>query len=92
MKMLVTALALTAVIATPALAQQNRRQSTDNYWVPPGPARIDAQGRFTDGRVHSPNPSFDVYDSSGIYAGSDPDPNVRAMLRRDNPFNPRDSR
>jgi hypothetical protein len=90
MRIFVTALTLAAVISAPALAQQSRRQSNDNSWMPPGPARLDAQGRLTDGRVHSPNPSFDVYDSSGVYAGSDPDPNVRDMLRRDNPFNPRD--
>jgi Ni/Co efflux regulator RcnB len=92
MRIFVTALVVAAVIGAPAMAQQSRRQSTENNWMPPGPARLDAQGRLTDGRVHSSNPSFDVYDSSGVYAGSDPDPNVRDMLRRDNPFNPRDSR
>lgn len=92
MRTLITALALAAVIVSPACAQQTKRQAAEQSWMPPGPARLDAQGRYTDGRVHSGNPAFDVYDSSGVYAGSDPDPNVRDMLRRDNPFNPRDSR
>lgn len=92
MRTFVVVLALAAVIGSSASAQQTKRQSSPQSWVPPGPARLDAQGRFTDGRIHSSNPAFDVYDSSGVYAGSDPDPHVRDMLRRDNPFNPRDSR
>ena len=32
---------------------------------------------------HSPNPAWDVYDSSGHYVGSDPDPNVRMQLQFD---------
>ena len=35
-------------------------------------------------RAHSPNPAWDVYWTNGKYAGSDPDPLVRDMLRRDN--------
>ncbi len=92
MRTLITALALAALISLPALAQQTKRKATAQSWVPPGPARLDAHGRYTDGRIHSSNPAFDVYDSSGVYAGSDPDPQVRDMLRRDNPFNPRDDR
>jgi hypothetical protein len=33
-----------------------------------------------DGRVHSVNPAFDVYD--GRYISSDPDPFIRNELRR----------
>jgi len=32
---------------------------------------------------HSSNPAFDVYDSSGHYVGSDPDPRIRMELLRD---------
>ncbi len=92
MKTLIAALVLTAMILSEASAQQTKRQRSENSWIPPGPARLDAHGRWTDGRVHSSNPAFDVYNSSGVYAGSDPDPHVRDALRRDNPFNPRDSR
>jgi len=31
----------------------------------------------------STNPRHDVYDITGKYVGSDPDPNVRFMLQRD---------
>ena len=92
MRTLIAALALAAVIGSPALAQQTRRQAPDQSWTGHGPARLNAQGRYTDGRVHSSNPAFAVYDSAGVYAGSDPDPQVRDMLRRDNPFNPPDDR
>jgi hypothetical protein len=33
---------------------------------------------------HSPNPAYDVY-VDGQYVGSDPDPNIRAQLRRRQP-------
>jgi len=36
----------------------------------------------TDGRRASANPAHNVY-VNGYYAGSDPDPFVRSMLRRD---------
>ena len=36
-----------------------------------------AQKRF------STNPAHDVYDITGKYVGSDPDPTVRLMLQRD---------
>ena len=32
---------------------------------------------------HSSNPAFDVYDNSGQYIGSDPDPFIRSQLARD---------
>jgi len=44
-----------------------------------------AYGFRADGRAHSPNPAWDVY-VDGTYAGSDPDPHVRATLARDPPF------
>ena len=38
-----------------------------------------------DGRIHSPNPAFDVYDTNGLYISSDPDPFIRNELARDPP-------
>ena len=38
-----------------------------------------------DGRIHSPNPAYDVYDTSGQYISSDPDPFIRNELMRDPP-------
>ena len=32
---------------------------------------------------YSTNPAHDVYDITGKYIGSDPDPTVRSMLQRD---------
>jgi hypothetical protein len=34
-------------------------------------------------KKHSNNPANDVFDTSGRYLGSDPDPSVRAMIQRD---------
>jgi opacity protein-like surface antigen len=79
MKSLVAAVALAAVVATPALAQTASRRA---------PAQQDqaqyneSYGR-TDGQRHSAVPSNDVY-VNGHYVGSDPDPNVRLDMRRDN--------
>ena len=39
----------------------------------------------SDGRIHSPNPAWDVYDTDGAYLGSDPDPFIRNELARDRP-------
>ncbi len=38
-----------------------------------------------DGRVHSPNPAFDVYDTQNRYISSDPDMFIRNELARDPP-------
>jgi hypothetical protein len=35
-----------------------------------------------DNHPHSPNPAWDVYDTSGRYIGSDPDPFIRNNLAR----------
>ncbi len=42
-----------------------------------------ATGALAATKKHSINPSFDVYDSRGVYVGSDPDPRVRLELQRD---------
>jgi hypothetical protein len=34
-------------------------------------------------KKYSTNPAYDVYDTRGWYVGSDPDPTIRSMLRRD---------
>jgi hypothetical protein len=41
-----------------------------------------ARAQRPDGRIHSPNPNFDVYDTQGNYVGSDPDPFIRGELAR----------
>jgi Ni/Co efflux regulator RcnB len=76
MKSLVAAVALAAVVATPALAQTASRRA------PAQPQYNESYGR-TDGQRHSAVPNNDVYES-GHYVGSDPDPNVRLEMQRDN--------
>ena len=85
MKMRITAVALAAVLATPALAQTVHNQSRP--YDPSAYAR-DQSGNPGDyqsrARVRlSPNARNDVYDFNGRYLGSDPDPLVRDQLRRD---------
>jgi hypothetical protein len=41
--------------------------------------------RRRGGSPHSTNPTHDVFDSSGNYLGSDPDPHVRSTLAFDTP-------
>jgi hypothetical protein len=67
------ALALATVLASPAFAQSAR--VNDGY-------RAYAQSEFAPAR-HSPRRSWDVYNTNGRYVGTDPDPNVRAMIARD---------
>ncbi|MCC6775204.1 MAG: hypothetical protein IT537_00975 [Hyphomicrobiales bacterium] len=69
MKMLVTSVAVAAMLATPALAQTRRAH--------PGvqPVRPQVEVR----PLTAPNA---VYEGNQ-YLGSDPDPNVRLMLRLD---------
>jgi hypothetical protein len=44
-----------------------------------------ARAQIGDGRVHSPNPAYDVYDTQGNYISSDPDPFIRNELARVQP-------
>jgi hypothetical protein len=79
MKTLFTAIALTALIATPVLAQTTRNQT--NRAVT---ARAQAAPATAPGAVRRlPGQAQDVFDISGNYLGSDPDPKVRAMLAMD---------
>jgi hypothetical protein len=94
MKMIVAAAALAAVIASPAVAQDlfmpQPRQGTEAYaqsW-PGEPAAEDAFASAVPNNQpsHSDNPAWDVYDTTGEYVGSDPDPFIRNELARDPPF------
>ncbi|PWT90437.1 MAG: hypothetical protein C5B56_05410 [Proteobacteria bacterium] len=84
MKKLFAAVALAAVVSSPALAQYGTQYDRTE--------RAQQYDRATHGsanqdwrtlRRHSPNPAYDVYDNEGFYVGSDPDPLVRDALRRD---------
>jgi hypothetical protein len=74
----------TAMSASKArAARQAKPQAPVQYQIPG--VRPD-QVRRPDGGPHSPNPANDVY-VQGIYAGSDPDPRIRAYLNHDSPWN-----
>jgi hypothetical protein len=79
MKLLVSAVALAALVATPVFAQTTKR----------APARVKAQSEQqypqlrAGNQRHSTNPANDVYDAHGGYLGSDPDATIRGMLLTD---------
>jgi hypothetical protein len=91
-----TLLATTAVIVAASAVSPATAQVYGDRWYGPAygayaQAPLTAQQRRNlarsrvlrpDGRVHSPNPAFDVYDTSGNYVGSDPDPFIRNELAR----------
>jgi hypothetical protein len=42
-----------------------------------------AAGALAAPKRYSTNPAHDVFDTTGKYIGSDPDPTIRSMLQRD---------
>jgi len=98
MKALLATAALAVVVSTgsPATAQVYNNQTQWGYWSDqalnafaqartPQQRRNLAREYSPDGRVHSPNPAWDVYDTSNQYISSDPDLFIRNELRRDAP-------
>jgi hypothetical protein len=87
MKMLVPALALATALASaePALAWTRKApvHPTAHSRVLPVRPQIAGPQAHLVRRPHSPNPAWDVYRINGRYVGSDPDPRVRLMLRKD---------
>jgi len=79
--------ALAALIAWPTVGDAatkkknaHARPAAHRTVVAPRPSASVGVGRFRSG-----NPQWDVYRDNGEYAGTDPDPHVRLMLRRDDP-------
>ena len=90
MKTLLTTVALSVALATPALSQAADQTQTTVQMAQYQPRSYDynAYARQRDVRPnarapHSINPRNDVYDQRGDYVGSDPDPRIRDQLRRD---------
>ena len=82
MKKLVIVAAIAAAVSAPAFAQSTSRANQANNALNTQTLRQQpAQAR------HSNNPAYDVYSSQGHYVGSDPDPQVRTMLRVDEGYN-----
>ncbi len=75
MKMLLATVALATVIASPALAQSAQRAQS----------QVRNQAVQTDQQRQSRPLTGAVYDTSGHYIGSDPDPRIRGDLQRDQP-------
>jgi hypothetical protein len=71
------ALAIILAITSGAFAATKKRQSDPNA------ALNSYAAAATKQRQHSSNPSWDVYDVSGRYLGSDPDIHVRQQMQRD---------
>jgi hypothetical protein len=96
MKALFATAALVVVVSTgsPATAQvYGDRWGNDAlgaFAQAQGPLTVQQRRAFArvqnpDGRIHSPNPAFDVYDTSNQYIGSDPDAFIRNDLARNPP-------
>jgi hypothetical protein len=79
MKSVIAVVALATLVATPVLAQTKRK--------PAQPQHAQAQQTYPQFRStsqrHSDDPSYDVYDSQGMYIGSDPDQQVRDTMRNE---------
>ena len=94
MRTLLATAALVAVVSTgsPATAQVygDRWDNQALGAFAQAPLAVQQRRSFvrvqrSDGRIHSPNPAFDVYDTGGQYVSSDPDPFIRNELARDPP-------
>jgi hypothetical protein len=94
MKTLITAVAVTAALATPSFAQTRhqvppRKPNIGSYGSfgtigrPPG-LDIGSYGSFgTIGPRTAHRSPYSVYSIRGNYIGADPDPRIRDQLRRD---------
>jgi len=82
MKLLVTGLVIAAAATSPAFAQGKGKKA--HAQAQP----VATESRAAAGVARSVHPDWDVYRTSGGYAGTDPDPQVRGMLRLDNPNDP----
>ena len=87
MKVLLTALAMVATLATPAFSQTTDRSQSDQVRTSdPYVYGRESRGNQNANRVReqrSTNSRNDVYGLRGEYLGSDPDPIVRDQLGRD---------
>jgi len=74
---LITAVAVTAALATPSFAQSRIQ-------APPRKPDLSGYGSFgTIGPRTFHRSPYSVYNQRGDYIGADPDPRVRDQLRRD---------
>jgi hypothetical protein len=84
MRMFATGLALLVALASPDFAFAKAKKTPEHPTIIHAPVRAPGPYPSLIRRPHSPNPRWDVYRVNGRYVGTDPDPNVRLMLRKDN--------
>jgi hypothetical protein len=91
MKILVAAIALAVAAAAPAFADPGQQAQAKAYGqeqtakkkvVKAKTVNHHARTAMRSGSPYSTNPAYDVY-VNGNYAGSDPDPRIRASLRKE---------
>ena len=87
MKTIAAAVALATLIAWPTVgdAASKKKKAHARPTVHRTVVQPRLQSGFVAGHMRSSTPQWDVYRDNGEYAGTDPDPHVRAMLRRDDP-------
>jgi hypothetical protein len=76
MKKLFSAAALAVLVASPVIAQTAQQRSSTEA------SRLNTRN-LRQQQPHSSNAASDVYTTTGHYVGSDPDPRIREMLKRD---------
>jgi hypothetical protein len=83
MKIVIATLTFAALLTSPALAQYRYGVWQSPYYG----AYAQQVGPYADySRYYgAPRAPYAVYDTSGRYVGSDPDPRVRSSLARDPP-------
>jgi opacity protein-like surface antigen len=83
MKLMIAALALATLVASPALAQDPQTRAPKARHAQTVPSGANHYGRTEGQSQHSTSTANDVYDSAGRYVGSDPDARIRLELLRD---------
>jgi hypothetical protein len=82
MKVMIATLTFAALLTSPALAQYQYGGWRSPYYS--AYAQVGPYAGYS--RYYNPRRTpYDVYDTSGRYVGSDPDPRIRSMLARDPP-------
>jgi hypothetical protein len=81
MRIIIVCVAMVAALAAPAFGKSKKTTAKSQHTV----QRMHVQTGSSTVRARSSHPEWDVYRTNGDYAGTDPDPRVRAMLRRDDP-------
>jgi hypothetical protein len=77
---LVASTAVAALIASPVMAKSKPTPTHQGAAAVHQRGTAGVSAASATRVAHSPNPAWDVYNHSGEYIGSDPDPRMRAMM------------